>query len=71
MNNPKILDLALTFVFHKHNKDRFGRQNNKAQAICEMSDDELAALLNELVAQQDNCPRTVSGWKEWLSESIK
>lgn len=65
MNNPKILDLALAFIFHRH------PAANKAQAIREMSDDELAALLNELVAQQDNCPRTVSGWKEWLSEKIK
>lgn len=66
MNNPKILDLALAFIFHKHMA-----ATSKAQAIREMSDEELAALLNELVAQQDNCPRTVSGWKEWLSESIK
>ena len=64
MNNPKILDLSLAFIFHKHPSE------NKAQAIRNLSDDELAALLNELVAQQDNCPRTVSGWKEWLSESI-
>lgn len=65
MNNPKILDLALAFIFHKH------LAANKAQAIRNLSDDELAALLNELVAQQDNCPHTVVGWKEWLSESIK
>ena len=65
MNNPAILDIALAFIFHKH------PVANKAQAIREMSDDELAALLNELVAQQDNCPRTVSGWKEWLQEEIK
>lgn len=71
MNNPAILDVALGFVLHKHGLDEFGRKNNKAQAIREMSDDELAALLNELVAQQDNCPHTVGGWKEWLSESIK
>ena len=49
----------------------FGRKNNKAQAIREMSDEELAVFLNELVAQQDNCPRTVSGWKEWLNGEIK
>jgi hypothetical protein len=66
MNNPKILDIALAFIFHKH-----PAANNKAQAIREMSDEELAAALNEIVAQQDNCPRTVSGWKEWLSEEIK
>ena len=65
MNNPAILDVALAFIFHKH------YAVNKAQAIRELSDDELAALLNELVAQQDNCPRTVSGWKEWLEEGIK
>ena len=65
MNNPKILDLALAFIFHRHTAA------NKAQAIRNLSDDELAALLNELVAQQDNCPHTVSGWKEWLSEKIK
>lgn len=65
MNNPKILDLALAFIFHKH------PAANKAQAIRNLSNDELAALLNELVAQQDNCPHTVSGWKEWLSEKIK
>lgn len=66
MNNPAILDFALTFIFHRH-----PAANSKAQAIRELSDDELAALLNELVAQQDNCPHTVGGWKEWLSESIK
>lgn len=36
-----------------------------------MSDEELAAALNEIVAQQDNCPRTVSGWKEWMSKEVK
>ena len=71
MNNPAILDVALSFVLHKHNEDEFGRKNNKAQAVRELSDDELAAFLNELVAQQDNCPHTVDGWKEWLSEEIK
>ncbi len=71
MNNPAILDIALGFVLHKHSKDEFGRQNNKAQAIRELSDDELAAFLNELVAQQDNCPHTVGGWEKWLSEEIK
>lgn len=45
MNNPKILDLALAFIFHRH------PAANKAQAIRNLSDDELAALLNELVAQ--------------------
>ena len=64
MNNPKILDLALAFIFHRH------PAANKAQAIRNLSDDELAALLYEIVAQ-DNCPRTINGWKEWLSESIK
>ena len=71
MNNPAILDIALNFVLHKHGKDKFGRKNNKAQVIRELSDEEMAALLNELVAQQDNCPNTVNGWKEWLSEEIK
>lgn len=71
MNNPTILDIALGFVLHKHSKDESGHQNNKAHAIRELSDEELAALLNELVAQQDNCPHTVGGWKEWLSEKIK
>lgn len=71
MNNPKILDIALGFIFHKHSEDEFGRKNNKAQAIREMSDEEFAVLLNELVAQQDNCPQTVSNWKGWLSEFIK
>lgn len=66
MNNPAILDTALAFILHKHQA-----ADNKAQAIPELSDDELAALLNELVAQQDNCPHTVGGWKEWLSEKIK
>lgn len=66
MNNPKILDIARAFIFHKH-----PAANNKAQAIREMSDEELAAALNEIVAQQDNCPQTVSGWKEWLTEEIK
>lgn len=65
MNNPAILDITLAFIFHKH------PAANKAQAIRELSDEELAAFLNELVAQQDNCPNTVSGWKEWLSEEIK
>lgn len=71
MNNPTILDIALGFVLHKHNRDEFGRKNNKARAIRELSDDELPALLNELVAQQDNCPQTIDGWKEWLQEEIK
>ena len=66
MNNPAILDIALALIFHKH-----PAANSKVQAIRELSDDELAAFLNELVAQQDNCPHTVGGWKEWLSESIK
>ena len=71
MNNPAILDIALGFVLHKHSQDEFGCKNNKAQAIREMSDNELAAFLNELVAQQDNCPQTIDGWKEWLTEEIK
>ena len=41
MNNPTILDIALGFILHKHSKDKFGRRNNKAQAIREMSDEEL------------------------------
>ena len=61
MNNPAILDIALGFVLHKHSRDEFGYKNNKAQAIREMSDNELAAFLNELVAQQDNCPQTIDG----------
>lgn len=65
MNNPKILDVTLAFIFHKHPAE------SKAQAIRNMSDDELAAFLNELVAQQDNCPQTIDGWKEWLKEEIK
>ncbi len=65
MNNPAILDIALAFVLHKHSVA------NKAQAIREMSDDELAVLLNELVAQQDNCLHTIDGWKVWLQESVK
>mgnify|MGYP000736659392 CR=1 FL=1 len=71
MNNPKIIqkcDLPISIILLCH---EFGRKNNKAQAIREMSDEELAAALNEIVAQQDNCPQTVSGWKEWLSEFIK
>ena len=71
MNNPAILDIALGFVLHKHSRDEFGCKNNKAQAIREMSDNELAAFLNELVAQQDNCSQTIDGWKEWLTEEIK
>lgn len=71
MNNPAILDIALGFVLHKHSRDEFCRKNNKAQAIRELSDNELAAFLNELVAQQDNCPQTIDGWKEWLLEEIK
>lgn len=71
MNNTTILDIALGFIFHKHSEDEFGRKNNKAQAIREMSDKELAALLNELVAQQDNCPHTIDSWKQWLLEEIK
>lgn len=70
MNNPAILDIALGFVLHKHSLDEFGRKNNKAQAIREMSNEELAAFLNELVAQQDNCPQTIDGWKEWLQGEI-
>ena len=71
MNNPKILDIALDFIFHKHSRDEFGRRNNKVQAIREMSDEELAAALNEIVAQQDNCPRTIDAWKKWLQEDVK
>lgn len=71
MNNPAILDIAPVFVLHKYSKDEFGRANNKAQTIREMSDDELVAFLDELVAQQDNCPRTVDRWKQWLQEKIK
>ena len=71
MNDPAILDIALGFVLHKHSRDEFSRKNNKAQAIRELSDNELASLLNELVAQQDNCPQTIDGWKEWLNEEIK
>lgn len=71
MNNPTILDAALEFVLHKHNRDEYGRINNKAQAIREFADDELATFLNEVVAQEDNCPRSIDGWKEWLSEKIK
>lgn len=71
MNNPAILDIALGFVLHKHCRDEFGRKNNKAQAIREMNNEELAAALNEIVAQQDNCPRTIEGWKQWLQEDIK
>lgn len=70
MNNPAIIDIALGFVLHKHSRDEFGRKNNKAQAIHEMSNEELAAFLNELVAQQDNCPRTIDGWKQWLQGEI-
>lgn len=71
MNNPTILDIALGFILHKHSRDEFGCKNNKAQAIREMNDEELAAALNEIVAQQDNCPRTIEGWKQWLQEDIK
>lgn len=71
MNNPAILDIALGFVLHKHSRDEFGRKNNKAQAIRKMNNEELAAALNEIVAQQDNCPRTIEGWKQWLQEDIK
>lgn len=71
MNNPTLLDIALSFILHKHSKDTTGSLNNKAQAIRELNDDELAALLNEIVANEDNCPRTISGWKEWLNEGVK
>lgn len=71
MNNPTILDIALGFILHKHSRDEFGCKNNKAQAIREMNDEELASALNEIVAQQDNCPRTIEGWKQWLREDIK
>ena len=71
MNNPAILDIALGFILHKHSRDDSGHKNNKAQAIRELSDNELTVALNEIVAQQDNCPNTVSGWKDWLSEEIK
>lgn len=71
MNNPTLLDIALGFILHKHSKDEYDRANNKAQAIREMSNEELAAFLNELIAQEDNCPRSVDGWKEWLNEEIK
>ena len=66
MNNPTILDIALGFILHKRSRDEFGRRNNKAQAIREMNDEELTAVFNEIVAQQEKFPRTVRGWKEWL-----
>lgn len=66
MNNPTILDISLAFILHKHSNAQ-----NKSCAIRELSDDELAAFLNELVSQEDNCPRTIDGWKEWLSGRIK
>ena len=65
MNNPAILDMILAFLFHRH------PAGNKAQAVREMSDEELAAFMYELVAQQDNCPRTIDAWKQWLQEEIK
>lgn len=65
MNNPAILDMFLAFLFHRHPAD------NKAQAVREMSDEELAAFMYELVAQQDNCPQTIDGWKQWLQEEVK
>lgn len=71
MNNPTILDIALGFILRKHSRDEFGCKNNKAQAIREGNDEELAAALNEIVAQQDNCPKTIEGWKQWLQEDIK
>lgn len=71
MNNPTVLDIALGFILHKHSKDADGHLNSKEQAIRELSQAELAALLNEIVANEDNCPRTIDGWKEWLNEQIK
>lgn len=71
MNNPTILDIALGFILHKHNRDGYGRINTKAQAIRELSEDELAIFLNELVTQEDNCPRSIDKWKEWLSGTIQ
>lgn len=71
MNNPTVLDIALSFILHKHSKDTTGSLNDKAQAIRELNDDELAALLNEIVANEGNCPRTIAGWKEWLSEEVR
>ena len=65
MNNPAILDMFLAFILHRH------PASSKAQAIREMSDEELAAFMYELVAQQDNCPQTIDGWKQWLQEEIK
>ena len=71
MNNPTILDIVLGFILHKHSRDEYGRVNNKAQAIRELSNDEMATLLNELIAQENNCPRSIDGWKEWLNEEVK
>lgn len=71
MNNPTVLDIALSFILHKHSKNTDECLNNKEQAIRELSQTELAAFLNEIVANEDNCPRTIDGWKEWLNEPIK
>lgn len=49
-------------------KDRFGRINNRYQAIGELSLNELACLLTMIKDFPNDFPNTISEWKEWLKE---
>lgn len=49
-------------------KDRFGRTNNRHQAIGEFTLTELACLLSMVKDYPNDYPDTLSEWKEWLEK---
>lgn len=49
-------------------KDRFGRTNNRHQAIGEFTLTELACLLSMVKDYPNDYPDTLGEWKEWLEK---
>ena len=49
-------------------KDRFGRINNRHQAIREFSLIELACLLSMISNYPNEYPNSITDWKEWLEQ---
>ena len=49
-------------------KDRFGRINNRYQAIGEFSLIELACLLSMISNYPNEYPNSITDWKEWLEQ---
>lgn len=49
-------------------KDRFGRINNRHQAIGEFSLIELACLLSMISNYPNKYPNGITDWKEWLEQ---